>query len=128
MNDISYGAAYIIYDYTDGFDDTYTEIDLTAAYGPVSFEFATGEYDGFGTPSDYTFTAITLEKNDFSFTYGTFGSDASGSYFELAYGTEVGGFDMGISLLSNDSDLDLKAGEGDGETTLVFSLGKGFDL
>ncbi len=128
-NDISYGVAYIVYDYTDGFDDTYSEIDLTAGYGPVSVEFASGTYDNFAGPSqDYTFTAISAEKGDFSFTYGSFGSDFSGSYFELAYGTEIGGFDAGVSLLSNDKDLDTKAGQQDGETTLIFSLGKGFDL
>lgn len=123
----SYGAAYIVYDYTDDFDEKYSEVDLTFGYGPISVEYAIGEYD---TPvtQDYTFAAVTAEHNGFSITFASFGDDFDGSYTELAYGTEVGGFDLGVSILNNDEDLDSKTTAADGETTMVFSLGKSFEL
>ncbi|MDH5766113.1 MAG: TorF family putative porin [Gammaproteobacteria bacterium] len=124
----SYGVSFIVYDYTDEFDDKYTEVDLTFGYGPVSIEYAVGEYDIAPVALDYTFSAITVEHNGFSLTFGSFGDDFTGSYAELAYGAEVGGLDLGISLLNNDKDLDVVTAAGDGETTLVFSLGKSFDL
>ncbi len=125
---ISYDIAYIVYDYTDEFDDKYSEIDLSFGYGPISIEYAVGEWDGTSPASDYTFLAVTGEYEGFYVTFGSWGDDFDGSYTELGYGAEVGGFDMGVAILSNDEDLDLVTAKGDGETTLVFSLSKSFDL
>jgi len=123
----SYDIAYIVYDYTDEFDEKYSEVDINIGYGAFSLEHAIGEYDT--NPSqDYTFTAITAEHNGFYVTFASFGDDFDGSYTELGYGAEVGGFDMGVSLLNNDEDLDLVTAKADGETTLIFTLGKSFDL
>jgi len=128
MEGISFGAAYIVYDYTDDFDDKYSEIDLTAGYGPVSIEYAIGEYDSSPASQDYTFAAITGEYEGFYATYGSWGDDFKGAYTELGYGADVGGFEMGIAIISNDKDLDLVTATGKGETTMVFSLAKSFDL
>lgn len=138
MEGFSYGIAYIIYDYTDDFDDRYSEVNLSAGYGPISVEYAIGTYDDTPAGTDYTFVGITAEYESVSITFGSFGDQFDGSYVELAYGTEVGGFDVGVSLLSNDDVLDSApngAGgwrpidtAGDGETTVIFSLGKSFDI
>ena len=125
VSDFNYDASFIIYDYTDKYDDTYTEVNLKGGYGPVSIEYAMGKYD---TPvsQDYSFLSITGEYKDFYALYGSWGNDLDGSYFELGYGTEVGDFDLGISLINNDKDLG-KTGT-NGETTIIFSLGKEFDI
>ena len=124
---VSYDVAYIVYDYSDDWDNKYTEIDLNFGYGPVSLEYAVGEYDS-SPAQDYTFLGLTGEYKGFYLTLGSFGDDFNGDYTEIGYGTEVGGFDVGVSLIDNDADLDNKSAAGDGETAMVFSLGKSFDL
>ena len=127
FSEVTYDASFIIYDYTDEFDEKYTELNLKAGYKFVSLEYAIGEYD---TPvtQDYTFLSIKGEYKDFYALYGSWGNDFKGSYFEAGYGTEVGGFDLGVALINNDKDLDGITAKGDGETTITFSLGKSFDL
>ncbi len=123
----SLGAGFTGYYYTGDFDDTYQEINLTASYNIISFEYSFGEYDNFGGPDlDYDFTAITIEKNGFYGKYGAFGDDFDGDYFEFGYGTEIGGFDTGISIVINDEDLDLETG--DGTETIIFSISKSFEI
>lgn len=128
VSGFTYDVAYIVYEYTDEFDDRYTEFDLNFGYGPISIEYAMGEYDTSPATQDYTFTAITAEHNGFFLKFASFGEDFDGSYTELGYVADVGGFDMGVSLLSNDEDLDLVTAKADGETTLVFTLAKSFEL
>lgn len=121
------GAGFTGYFYTGDFDDTYQEINLTASWNIISVEYSIGEYDNFSGPDlDYDFAAITVEKNGFYGKYGTFGDDFDGDYFEFGYGTEIGGFDVGVSIVINDEDLDLETG--DGTETIIFSLSKSFDL
>ncbi len=124
---LSLGVGFTGYYYTGDFDDTYEEINLSAAFGIVSIEYSVGTYDNFGGPEqDYDFAALTLEKNGFYAKVASFGDDFSGEYFELGYGTEIGGFDVGVSLLVNDEDLDLETG--DGTESLIFSISKTFEL
>lgn len=124
VSGFSYGIGATGYFYTGDFDDTYTEVNLTGGYGPVSVEYSIGTYDNFtGPEQDYTFAAITGEMNGFYATYGAFGEDADGSYFELGYGAEVAGMDLGVALINSDEDL---TGTGDDDASLVFSLGKTF--
>jgi len=121
------GAGFTGYFYTGDFDDTYQEINLTASWNIISVEYSIGEYDNFRGPDlDYDYAAITVEKNGFYGKYGTFGDDFDGDYFEFGWGTEIGGFDVGISIVINDKDLDLETF--DGTETLIFSLSKSFDL
>jgi len=120
-------AGFTGYYYTGDFDDTYEEINLGASFGIVSLEYSFGTYDNFDGPEmDYDFTAITIEKNGFYGKYGSFGDEFDGSYVELGYGTEIGGFDAGVSIVINDEDLDLETN--DGTETIIFSLSKSFDL
>ena len=54
-------------------------------YGPVSLEYSAGTWDG--DDSDYSFTALSADLGaGFSATYGSFGQDFAGSYFELGFG------------------------------------------
>ena len=57
--DFTYKIGYTGYYYTDDFDDTYSEVNLGIGYGIFALDVAIGEWDGFGTPADYTFTSIT---------------------------------------------------------------------
>jgi uncharacterized protein (TIGR02001 family) len=124
VGDFSYGIGYTGYFYTDDFDETYQEINLTAGYGWFSVEYSVGTYDS-SPEQDYTFVAGTVEYEGFYGTYGTWSQDFEGDYFELGYGTEVSGFDVGVAAIMSDSDL---SSTGDSETSLVFSIGKTFDL
>ena len=117
---LSLGVGFTGYYYTGEFDDTYEEINLSAGYGPVSVGYSIGEYAGFGSPSDYDFFEIGLDLGaGFYGTYGTFGQDAEGAYFEFGYGTTVAEIDLGVSLVLPDDTI----GGGEG---LVLSIGKGF--
>jgi uncharacterized protein (TIGR02001 family) len=124
IGDFSYGIGYTGYFYTDDFDETYQEINLTAGYGIFSLEYSFGKYDS-SPEQDYGFVAGTVEYEGFYATYGTFTQDFEGDYVELGYGAEVSGFDVGVAAVMSDSDL---SSTGDSETSLVFSIGKTFDL
>ena len=136
-SDISYSIGFTTYNYTGEFDETYQEINLGAGFGPVSLEYTLGTWDGDMDPTtvakddEYSFIGVTLEQGDAYLTYGTFGSDAEGSYVELGYGMETGGMDLGIALISSDEDLSNQVddnGDPTSEISMVLSLGKSFDL
>ena len=128
FNEFSYSVGYTTYRYTDDFDDTYGEVNLGGGFGPISVEYSVGTWDGFGASADYSFTGITGELGGAYATYGTWGKDFDGSYVEVGYGLEVGGFDVGVAIIKNDEDIDLRSADGDGETAMTFSMGKSFDL
>jgi len=119
---ISYDLNYTTYNYTDDtFDDTYAEFNIGLGYGPISVGYASGTYDNYGAEQDYTVTTVSAEQNGFTLLYGSNGKDFTGSWYELGYSTEVGGFDTGINYISSDKDLD-------DSDYLIMSLGKSFDL
>jgi len=128
----SYDIGYVTYNYTnDAFDDPYAEAALTLGYGPISASYAVGTYDNYGTEQDYTFASITAEHNGLYATYGTHGNDFDGSYVELGYGTEIGGFETGVAIISADDTLQPtlnNSGDTVGDTSAVFSVSKSFDL
>ena len=122
--DFSYSIGFTGYYYTGDFDDTYQEINLGAGYGMVSVDVAIGEYDNFDGPTlDYTYYALTLEKNGFFGTFGGFTQDFEGEYLELGYGTTVAEIDLGLSLIFSNEDL-----VGEDDEAVVFTVGKAFDL
>lgn len=127
--DFSASVGVTTYQYTGDFDSAYNEVNLGLGWGPVSLEYTVGTQDddaGLGiTETDYTFLAITLEHENFYGTFGTFGDEVDGDYFEFGWGTEIGGFDAGVSLIFADSDL---GAGGDSDETLYFSLSKSFAL
>jgi uncharacterized protein (TIGR02001 family) len=121
---VSLSAGYTGYFYTGDFDDTYQEINLGAGIGILSLDVAVGEYENFDGPTnDYTYYALTLEKNGFYGKYAGFSQDFDGEYFEAGYGTSVADFDVGVYLLFSNEDL-----TGDANEAIVFTIGKTFDL
>ena len=121
---VSLSAGYTGYFYTGDFDDTYQEINLGAGIGILSLDVALGEYENFeGPTNDYTYYALTLEKNGFYGKYAGFAQDFTGEYFEAGYGTSVADFDVGVYLLFSNEDLTGEANE-----AIVFTIGKAFDL
>ena len=133
VEDFTYSIGYTGYFYTgDTFDDTYQEINLGAGYGILSVEVAIGEHDldplihGVGGSEDYTYYAISLENNGFYGKFGGFSQDLDGEYLELGYATTLADIDVGVAvILAND---DLYGTPGDDEESLIFTLGKSFDL
>ena len=129
VGDVSLSIGYTGYFYTGDFDDTYQEINLGAGFGMLSLDVAIGEYDGdfdAVTPGDqdaYTYVALTLENNGFYGTLASFSQDADGEYLELGYGTTVSEIDLGIALILANDDL-----IGQDDESLVFTIGKSFDL
>lgn len=126
VGDFSYGIGGTGYFYTDDFDDTYLEANFSLGYGWFTVDYAYGEYDNFDGPTlDYDFLSVTGEYEGFYLTYGTFGKDFDGDYFEGGWGTEISGIDFGVAAIYSDKDL---AGGDSGETSFVFTIGKTFDL
>jgi len=124
VGDVSLSAGFTGYYYTGDFDDTYQEINLGAGFGLFSLDVAIGEYDNFGGPTlDYTFYSLGLEKDGFSATLGSFGKDFDGDYLQLGYDTTISEIDVGVALIFANDDL-----VGDKEESLVFSVGKSFDI
>ncbi len=126
---LSLGAGFTTYQYTGGFDSAYNEINLSAGYGIFSLGYNVGTHEedkGLGIDeADYDFLSVTVEAESGLYaTFGTWGKDFSGDYVEVGYGTSVGGFDLGVALISNDEDLDLETGAGD--ESLVFSIAASF--
>ncbi len=124
--DFSYSIGYTGYFYTGDFDDTYQEINLGGGYGIATIDVAVGRYDNFDGPTqDYTYYSLTLEQNGFYGKVAGFGQDFDGAYFEAGYGFSVAELDLGISLLVADEDL---SATGETNETLIFTIGKSFDL
>ncbi|HEY5667123.1 MAG TPA: TorF family putative porin [Gammaproteobacteria bacterium] len=117
------------------FDDTYTEINLGISYGIFSIDHAIGEWDGFGTSSDYTFTTVAISPETGPYySYNTFGDDSSGDYFEIGYGWSSMDLDFSVAFL-----YDLNAGDPDSvfldedftgfdDTAFTFGVSKTFAL
>ncbi|MCG8369630.1 MAG: TorF family putative porin [Proteobacteria bacterium] len=125
VGDLGLSIGYTGYFYTGDFDDTYQEINLGAGFGVASLDVAIGKYDNFDGPElDYTFVSLTVEsKSGLYGTLGSFSQDFDGDYLELGYGTSLADFDLGVALIFANDDL-----VGDDEESLVFTIGKSFDL
>ena len=124
----TYKVGYTGYFYTDDFDDTYQEVNLGIGFGMFALDVAVGEWDGFGTPADYTFTSITIapEKGPY-YKFGSFGDDFDGDYLELGYvySLEDHGVDLSLAVVTSD---DLNVSDPDdgetGEWALTFGIKK----
>ena len=120
MGDLSVGVGFTGYYYTGDFDNTYEEVNFSAGYGAISVEYSVGTYDDPAAEQDYSFLGLSADLGSgFSATYGTFGQDFEGAYFQGDYGFSVAELDMGVSLIFPDSDI------GGGEA-VVLSIGKSF--
>lgn len=122
---VEYGVGATIYLYTDDFDDTYKELNLSLAHGIFSIDAALGTYDNFDNEEEgYTFVSLTAEHNGFYATLGSFSQDFDGEYLEAGYGFEHNGLDLSVSVIHSTKDL---LGD-DSDNSIVFGIGKSFDL
>ena len=59
-------------------------------------------------------------------TYGTFGDEFDGDYFELGYGTTVSDIDLGVAIIFPSDELEGDpSSDAEGEA-VVLSIGKSF--
>lgn len=115
------------YFYTGEFDDTYLEGNLGAGYGPLTVDFALGQYRTEPETLDYTFLKVTAEARGFYASFGTFGQDFSGEYGEFGYGFAVSDVDLTVAWVLSDSELAfLPAGKTN--STLTLGASKTFAL
>ena len=121
---VDLGIGFTGYYYTQDFDDTYEEINLSTGYGIATVDVAIGQYDNFGNGrQDYAYYALTLEKNGLYGRVAGFSNDFDGDYLELGYGTEVAEIDVGLALVFANDDL-----VGDADEAIVITLGKTFAI
>lgn len=121
---VDYGVGFTGYYYTGDFDDTYEEINLSAAWSFVSVDVALGRYHNFGGQTeDYRFYSLTFAHNGFFGRYGTFGHDFDGAYVEAGYGTSIAELDVTFSGVFSDENL-----VGQRTEALVFTIGKTFEF
>ena len=123
---LSLGLGVTTYQYTGNFDSAYNEVNFSAGYGLFSVSYSLGKWDGTvgneaATEGDYSILTVAVESHGFSGTFGTYGQDTEGEYFDLAYGTEISGFEVGIGVLFSGSDLN-------NNESMYFSLSKSFEL
>ena len=120
------------YFYTDDrFDRTYLEGNFNAGYGALSAEFSYGRHDleqvvPAGRDSEtYWFLAATVEQWGLYATFGTFGKDLDGEYFEAGYTLSVGDLDLSAAwMYSTDTIL----GTANDDNTLLFGISHTFDI
>jgi len=128
---LGYNVGYTTYQYTGEFDSAYNEFNLGLSYSILSVAYNVGTRDddvNLSIPEeDYNFFTAAVEYEGFSLTYGNWGNEIDGDYFELAYNTEVSGFDVGVTITATSTDLNTdRLGTQSNDEALVFSIGKSF--
>ena len=128
---LSASVGFTGYYYTDDvWDELFQadEINVNVGYGAIGVEYSFGDAGG----SDYDFLALSVDLTQgFSVTYGTFGDEADGDYFEIGYGTTIADIDVGVSAIFNSEELsnqvrDFRVANSAAESgqAIVFTLGK----
>ncbi len=112
------------YFYTDdAFDQTYLEGNFNAGYGPISGEFSYGRHKATAGDEDYWFLAATVEQWGLYATFGTFGKDLDGEYYEGGYSLSVGDLDLSAAWIYSTADL-----IGVDAHTIVFGISHTFGI
>ncbi len=126
VGEVSLGIGFTGYYYTDDWDETYQEVNLSAGYGPVSIGYSIGEWDGDGG-QDYDFLEIGIDLGaGFYGTYGSFGDQFDGDYVEIGYGTTISEIDLGVAIIFPSDDLQGDEDSDADDEAIVFSIGKSF--
>ncbi len=126
VGEVSLGIGFTGYYYTDDWDETYQEVNLSAGYGPVSIGYSIGEWDGDGG-QDYDFLEIGIDLGaGFYGTYGSFGDEFEGDYVEIGYGTTVSEIDLGVAIIFPSDELQGDEDSDADDEAIVFSIGKSF--
>jgi len=130
VGEFNFAVGGTIYTYTDEFDDTYKEINLSAGWKFLTFDAAIGNWENFGGPTQhYQFYSVTAEYNGLYGKVGWFADDFDGTYVEGGYGNtltiqDTALLDYGFAVIYSDATL---LG-GDSDTNFVFTLSKTFDF
>jgi uncharacterized protein (TIGR02001 family) len=121
---LSFGIGATGYFYTDDFDDTYKELNVSIAHSYFSFDTAVGEYENFAGPTqDYSFMSLKGEYGNFYAFAGSFQQDFDGEYYEAGFSLDVGGFDVSIAIVHGTASL-----LGTTDNTILFGIGKTVDV
>jgi len=138
VGDFTYGVGATGYFYTDDFDDTYKEVNLSVGWKIFSIAAAFGQYDNFegridggegSAPNEsenYTYIAPRVDYKGFYALAGFFSNDFDGEYYEAGYGSQFEpiGLDWKVSAIHSTEDL---LGDDD-DNSLVFTISKTFTL
>ena len=126
VGEVSLGIGFTGYYYTDDWDETYQEVNLSAGYGPVSIGYSIGEWDGDGG-QDYDFLEIGIDLGaGFYGTYGSFGDQFDGDYVEIGYGTTISEIDFGVAIIFPSEELQGDEDSDADDEAIVFSVSKSF--
>jgi uncharacterized protein (TIGR02001 family) len=130
-NGFSASIGFTGYYYTGEVDDSYEVVNLNLGFGIASLEYSVGEWDGFGDEADFDFLAVTLDLSDaidgLYATFGTFGDEFDGEYFELGWGTTISEIDFGIAGIFSSDELSDQSSSGGSPTeseAIVFTISK----
>ena len=133
IEDFSVSVGGTGYFYTGDFDTTYLEGNLNVGFRALSAEFSYGRHDldpilpADPDNEDYWFLAVTVEEAGLYATFGTFGKDFTGEYYEAGYGLSVGELDLSAAWIYSTEDL-IGGGPDSDDHTLVFGVSHTFDL
>ena len=123
--DLGASVGFTTYQYTGDFDSEYNEVNLGLSYNMLSVNYAIGtrgDDESLGIiETDYTFLSVTLSYQGFYGTFGTYGDETDGEYFEAGWSTTISDFNVGVSTIFSGSDLS-------DDETIYFSIGKTFNL
>lgn len=140
VDDFSFGIGGTGYFYTDDFDETYVEVNLSAGWKFITIDYARGEYDSQPSKTDYDFLSVTLEYEGFYGRYGTWGDDlfkgVESDFIEIGYGNTLTVadkdlFDYTFAIIRTDKDISFNFdsnGNPDEETFFYAGVVKNFDL
>jgi uncharacterized protein (TIGR02001 family) len=124
VDDFRFSVGGTGYFYTDdAFDQTYLEGNFNAGYGPISGEFSYGRHMATAGDEDYWFLAATVEQWGLYATFGTFGKDLDGEYYEGGYSLSVGDLDLSAAWIYSTEDL-----IGADAHTIVFGISHTFGI
>ncbi len=128
VDDFSVSLGGTGYFYTDDtFDRTYLEGNLNVGYDFISAEFSYGTHDVVAADDEtYWFLAGTVEQWGLFATFGMFGKDLDGEYYEAGYAVSVGDFDLTASWLYSTDDI-LGTPDVD-DHTIIFGISYTFDI
>ena len=137
---VDLGVGYAGYFYTNGFDQMYNELNLSAGFGGVTVAFNPGIYDapdakGHSETNYYNANisgdigpiSATLGYNDWDTSTGETKDGAVNTYVELSYSKELfKGVDGSITYMG--SQAEDAAGDSHVQNYLVFGVTSSFDI
>jgi len=126
INDFSVSVGGTGYFYTGDFDTTYLEGNLNVGYQALSAEFSYGTHDMDPAEDEtYWFLSVTVEQSGLYATFGTFGEDLDGEYYEGGYTVSVGDLDLSAAWIYSTEDLPFQTAD---DHTVVFGVSYTFDI